>query len=61
MNGVTRPANVASAGPVIKVMARLRLCRGPELNRRHMVLQIMRQGIERAGYLSGLVPLRSLF
>ncbi len=36
---VTRPASMASAGPVIEVMALFFLCRGPELNRRHMVLQ----------------------
>ena len=37
---VTRPGSTASADPVIKVMARLLLCREPDLNRRHMVLQI---------------------
>ena len=42
---VTRPASMASAGPVIKVLARLLLCRGPELNRRHMVLQVMSRAI----------------
>jgi len=38
---VTSPGSMASAGPVIKLLARFRLCRGPELNRRHMVLQVM--------------------
>src|SRR5438445_5696947 len=36
---VQRPAITASAGPVIKVTALLFLCRGPESDRRHMVLQ----------------------
>jgi hypothetical protein len=43
---VTQPPSTASAGPVIKVMARLLLCRGPELNRRHMVLQVMRRAAD---------------
>ena len=42
---LTLPANVASAGPVIEVMALFVQCRGPELNRRHMVLQVMRHGL----------------
>jgi len=36
---------MASAGPVIEVMAVLFLCRGPESNWRHMVLQVMRRRI----------------
>jgi hypothetical protein len=42
---VTRPAVMASASPVIKVMARFHLCRGPESNWRHMVLQVMSPAI----------------
>jgi hypothetical protein len=36
---VTHPGSTASAGPVINVVARSALCRGPELNQRHMVLR----------------------
>jgi len=38
---VTPPASMASAGSVIEVMALFVLCRGPESNWRHMVLQVM--------------------
>ena len=33
------PREHGQCGPVIKVVARFPLCRGPDLNRRHMVLQ----------------------
>ena len=57
---VTRPASMASAGPVIKVMARLRLCRGPDLNRRHMVLQARGLQTPRALDSSALRPRRPI-
>jgi len=42
---VTPPASMASAGSVIEVMALFVLCRGPESNWRHMVLQVMFRAI----------------